>query len=64
MPNSMSQITLIDIAEKALVSKATVSRVLNGKDNVRNDLRLAVFRAATELGYVTNPKIVGSVRCV
>ena len=44
--------TLDDVAEAAGVSPATVSRVLNRPDAVREGLRLRVRAAVAELGYV------------
>jgi LacI family transcriptional regulator len=43
-----------DVAARAGVSTATVSRVLNGTDAVRPDKREAVLQAAAELGFVAN----------
>lgn len=36
------------------MSRATVSRVVNGRDTVRTDIRDSVLRAVAELGYVPN----------
>lgn len=47
----MKNITLIDIANKAGVSIATVSRVINNNGQVKEATRLAVTNAASELGY-------------
>ncbi|MGC5629249.1 LacI family DNA-binding transcriptional regulator [Georgenia sp. Z1344] len=44
---------IVDVAERAGVSTATVSRVLNGA-KVRDDLAEAVRRAVDELGYSAN----------
>lgn len=44
-------ITIYDIADRARVSIATVSRVLNGHDRVSEATRLRVLRAAEHLGY-------------
>lgn len=44
--------TLEEVAERAGVSRATVSRVVNGQTTVNEDLRRAVEAAADELGYV------------
>lgn len=41
-----------DVAERALVSLATVDRVLHGRPGVRNPTVARVMAAATELGYV------------
>jgi LacI family transcriptional regulator len=48
------QVTIYDVAHEAGVSDATVSRVLNNKDNVREPTRERVLRAAEKLGYVAN----------
>jgi LacI family transcriptional regulator len=47
----MHRPTIRDVAQKAGVSIATVSRVLNEKDDVRSTTRDRVHDAATELGY-------------
>ncbi|MFA0142097.1 LacI family transcriptional regulator [Vibrio kanaloae] len=47
-------VTMLDVAQKAGVSKATVSRVLNGKNIVRPDLVSRVFEAIQETGYRPN----------
>jgi DNA-binding LacI/PurR family transcriptional regulator len=47
-------ITLDEVARAAGVSRATVSRVVNGKPQVRREARRAVERAVLELGYVPN----------
>ena len=46
--------TLEEVAELAGVSRATVSRVINGKPRVSRETRVAVERAANRLGYVPN----------
>jgi DNA-binding LacI/PurR family transcriptional regulator len=46
--------TLEEVAELAGVSRATVSRVINGKPRVARETRVAVERAAARLGYVPN----------
>jgi LacI family transcriptional regulator len=46
--------TIRDVAAVAGVSPATVSRVLNGKQDVAADLRQRVLGAVTELGYRRN----------
>lgn len=46
--------TLQDIAEKAGVSTATVSRTLNDRPGVHPDTRTEILRIAQELGYVVN----------
>ncbi|TVT53499.1 LacI family transcriptional regulator [Amycolatopsis rhizosphaerae] len=47
-------VTLEDVAQKARVSLATASRVLNGTTNVREDLRRRVVEAAANLAYTPN----------
>ncbi|MET9958445.1 LacI family DNA-binding transcriptional regulator [Streptomyces sp. NPDC006326] len=47
--------TLEAVAERAGVSRATVSRVVNGGDGVRPHLADKVREAVRELGYVPNP---------
>lgn len=49
-----SNITIKDVAKAANVSVATVSRVLNSKNNVSDDAIHAVNRAVEELGYSPN----------
>jgi DNA-binding LacI/PurR family transcriptional regulator len=46
--------TLETVAERAGVSRATVSRVVNGDDRVANALRASVEDAIRELGFVPN----------
>src|SRR5262245_23571967 len=46
--------TIHDVAARAGVSVATVSRVLNGKSVVREDTRRLVNEAAKALRYVPN----------
>ena len=43
--------TMLDVSLRAGVSKATVSRVLNGTGQVKESTRQQVFRAMEELGY-------------
>ena len=47
-------ITIKDVAKAANVSVATVSRVLNKKNNVSDEAAAAVNRAVEELGYAPN----------
>ncbi len=47
-------VTMLDVAKRAGVSKATVSRVLNGKNIVRPDVATKVFQAIQETGYRPN----------
>lgn len=46
--------TMLDVAHHAGVSKATVSRVLNGTGQVKASTRDTVFKAMAELGYRPN----------
>ena len=48
------RMTIKDVAKEANVSVATVSYVLNGKDNISADTQLRVRKAVQKLGYVTN----------
>lgn len=48
----MAEATIRDVARRAEVSVASVSRALNGLDNVRPETRERVIAAAKELGYV------------
>lgn len=47
-------ITMLDVAKKAGVSKATVSRVLNGKNIVSEEVKSLVYKAIEETGYRPN----------
>jgi DNA-binding LacI/PurR family transcriptional regulator len=47
--------TIYDVAERAGVSHITVSRVVNGKQNVSPDTRERVQKAMLELQYTPNP---------
>lgn len=46
--------TIYDVARRAQVSAATVSRVLNGRNTVDPDLADRVLKAVTDLGYRRN----------
>ncbi|UUL83365.1 LacI family DNA-binding transcriptional regulator [Sphingomonas qomolangmaensis] len=48
----MANATIRDVAREAAVSVASVSRVLNGHENVRPELRQRVQAVAARLGYV------------
>ncbi|WP_329222581.1 LacI family transcriptional regulator [Streptomyces sp. NBC_01485] len=54
MTETVSRPTLEAVAARAGVSRATVSRVVNGGDGVREPLVERVRRAVDELGYVPN----------
>ena len=45
---------IYDVAKKAKVSTATVSRVINKKNNVSAFTRKKVLNAINKLGYTTN----------
>ena len=45
---------IIEVAQRAGVSTATVSRALNGKSHVSARARERVLKAAQELGYVAS----------
>src|SRR5438046_10316000 len=48
----MAEATIRDVAKRAQLSVATVSRALNGFDNVSEQARERITAAVTELGYV------------
>lgn len=52
--NDFNAPTLNDVAKAAGVSTATVSRVLNAPDNVKENTKLRVQEAILELGYAPN----------
>ncbi|MEU1403093.1 LacI family DNA-binding transcriptional regulator [Streptomyces sp. NPDC005728] len=54
MTEAVSRPTLEAVAARAGVSRATVSRVVNGGDGVRESLVARVRQAVEELGYVPN----------
>lgn len=47
-------VTMLDVARCAGVSKSTVSRVLNGKNIVREEIKAVVYKAIEETGYRPN----------
>lgn len=56
-PNSSDQkraLNLVDIGEKAGVSRSTVSRVINNDPHVNEATRARVMRVIQDLGYVPN----------
>src|SRR5215475_2964615 len=54
MATARARPTLEKVALRAGVSRATVSRVVNGSTTVAPDIRETVMRAVQELGYVPN----------
>lgn len=50
----MKRVTIYDVAKEAKVSLATVSRVINGLEIVREDTRLRVNEAIEKLSYKPN----------
>ncbi|MCI0711708.1 MAG: LacI family transcriptional regulator [Chloroflexi bacterium] len=49
------RVSMADVAEVAQVSKMTVSRVLNHKPGVSDDMRQRILEAAGQLGYMPQP---------
>ncbi|HEU4675404.1 MAG TPA: LacI family DNA-binding transcriptional regulator, partial [Motilibacteraceae bacterium] len=58
----MAGVTLEEVAARAGVSRATVSRVVNGDPRVNEVRAGAVHKAIAELGYVPNPAARALVR--
>ena len=50
----MGKMNIYDIAKKANVSPATVSRVLNGNQSVREKTRKKVQKIIDEINYLPN----------
>lgn len=48
------KVTIVEVAKKANVSVATVSRVMNGNYPVKNETKEAVLKAIKELKYIPN----------
>jgi len=44
--------TINDIAKRVGLSKASVSRALNGKQDVAPETRKRIFKVASQMGYV------------
>ncbi len=45
-------VSMQDLADKLGISKVTVSKALNGKDGVGEELKEKIFALARESGYV------------
>lgn len=56
------RVTIAEVAQRAQVSKATVSRVLNGKPDVDATTAQRVRRVIDEIGYVPSARAVGLAR--
>ncbi|WP_377272325.1 LacI family DNA-binding transcriptional regulator [Peterkaempfera sp. SMS 1(5)a] len=56
------RVTIADVARRAGVSKATVSRVLNGKADVDADTAQRIREVIAETGYVPSSRAVGLAR--
>jgi len=52
MHNKAKSVTIFDVAERAGVSKSTVSLVLTQSDKVGNKSKQKILKAIDELGYV------------
>ncbi len=50
----MKKITMADVAKELNISKATVSRALNGKEDISDALKQKVIDKCNELGYQVN----------
>ena len=57
----MKTVTIYEVAKEAKVSLATVSRVINGSNLVKEKTRLAVEKAILKLGYKPNAMAQGLV---
>jgi LacI family transcriptional regulator len=53
-PSDAGRATIRDVAERAGVSVASVSRVLSGNYPVSDELRRRVMKVVRDLDYVTN----------
>ena len=56
------RVTIAEVAQRAQVSKATVSRVLNGKPDVDASTAQRVRKVIDEIGYVPSARAVGLAR--
>lgn len=62
MSENRRKITIYDVAHEADVTIATVSRVINGKDNVADATRAKVVKAIEKLNYYPSPIASGLSR--
>lgn len=59
MGQNHKRVTIYDVAKKAGVTAATVSRVINGKTNVAHETKERVLKAIEELNYYPSPLAAG-----
>jgi len=64
MPDSKEKVTMSKIAEKAGVSKATVSRALGGSSLIGAQVRAHIEQVSQELGYVKKNQKRHAVRSI
>lgn len=50
----MKRITMADVAQEMNVSKATISRALNGKEDISDELKKKIIAKCHEMGYAIN----------
>jgi LacI family transcriptional regulator len=62
MPSSKYTVTIYDVAKRAGVSGATVSRMLNAPDKVNPETRIRILAAIDELGFI--PKAEARARAL
>ncbi len=62
MHNKAKSVTIFDVAERAGVSKSTVSLVLTKSDKVGNKSKQKILKAIDELGYVYNRDDAAAMR--
>nr|WP_245152512.1 LacI family DNA-binding transcriptional regulator [Allopusillimonas soli] len=62
MPSRRNRAGIIDVAQKAGVSTATVDRVLNRRSGVRAATVQAVLKAAADLGYLPQDDLYKALR--
>src|ERR1044072_6359343 len=54
MPKNSKAVTIRDVASKSGVSVTTVSRVLNGKDDISEETTKKVLTVVQDLGYASS----------